>query len=130
MKNELKEGDVIYTDCSNNLFCYHVGIVYKKGNEIYIFHNDPSNNNKFGGTLVFESYENFTKKREIIKIVNTNVKNKDILRVTKKNKYETWDSLFFNCEDYVSEIVEGKRNSDLRDVFKITALGLTLITIY
>jgi hypothetical protein len=127
---KLKEGDVIYTNCVGNQLCYHLGIVYTKGEKKYVFHNAPTNNNKFGGTIVSEKYEDFIKNRYILKIVKTRATNKDILKVSKKNKTEVWDSLFFNCEDYVVEIVEGERKSDLRDAYKIGALGLALITLY
>jgi len=127
---KLKEGDVIYTNCIGNQLCYHLGIVYTKGEKKYVFHNAPTNNNKFGGTIVSEKYEDFMKDRYILKIVKTRATNKDILKVSKINKSEVWDSLFFNCEDYIVEIVEGERKSDLRDAYKIGALGLALITLY
>lgn len=127
---KLKEGDVIYTNCIGNQLCYHLGIVYTKGEKKYVFHNAPTNNNKFGGTIVSEKYEDFMKDRYILKIVKTRATNKDILKVSKINKTEVWDSLFFNCEDYIVEIVEGERKSDLRDAYKIGALGLALITLY
>ena len=127
---KLKEGDVIYTNCIGNHLCYHLGIVYKKGEKKYVFHNAPTNNNKFGGTIVSEKYEDFIKDRYILKIVKTRATNKDILRVSKINKSEVWDSLFFNCEDFIVEIVEGERKSDLRDAYKIGALGIALITLY
>jgi hypothetical protein len=127
---KLKEGDVIYTNCVGNQLCYHLGIVYTKEEKKYVFHNAPTNNNKFGGTIVSEKYEDFIKDRYILKIVKTRATNKDILKVSKINKTEVWDSLFFNCEDYIVEIVEGERKSDLRDAYKIGALGLALITLY
>jgi hypothetical protein len=127
---KLKEGDVIYTNCVGNELCYHLGIVYKKYEDIFVFHNAPTNNNKFGGTIVYERLDEYLKSREIYRIVSTNAKNKDILRVSKKCKREVWDSLFFNCEDYVVEIVEGERKSDIRDTWKIGALGFALISLY
>jgi hypothetical protein len=35
--------------------------------------------------------------------------------------------MFFNCEDFVLEIVDGKRRSDLRDVWKLIALGASTL---
>jgi hypothetical protein len=127
---KLKEGDVIYTDCIGSQLCYHLGIIYQKGNTKYVFHNAPTNSNKFGGTIIYEKLDEFMKGRMITKAFRTRVTNKDILRVAHKCKREVWDSLFFNCEDFVVEIVEGERRSDLRDVWKIGALGLALISIY
>lgn len=125
--DKLNEGDVIYTTCTNYTLCYHVGIVYFHGKKKMVYHNDPSNKNRYGGTLCAESYEKFMKGRIFQKIVRTNAKNSDIIKVCKKHKYERWDSMFFNCEDFVLEVVEGHRRSDLRDVWKLIALGATTL---
>jgi hypothetical protein len=125
--DKLNEGDVIYTTCTNYTLCYHVGIVYFDGKKKMVYHNDPSNKNRYGGTLCAESYEKFMKGRIFQKIVRTNAKNSDIIKVCKKHKYERWDSMFFNCEDFVLEVVEGHRRSDLRDVWKLIALGATTL---
>jgi hypothetical protein len=37
--------------------------------------------------------------------------------------------MFFNCEDYVSEIVQGERESNLRDAWKIAALGVGIMLV-
>jgi hypothetical protein len=127
--HKLQEGDVVYTNCIGNELCYHLGIVYEHNGEKYIFHNAPTNNNKYGGTIVKEHFKDFTKSREIYKVVRTNVKNEKILRVSQKYKTEVWDTFYFNCEDFIAEIVEGERNSDLRDVYKIAALTFLLIVL-
>jgi hypothetical protein len=127
---KLKEGDIIYTNCIGNELCYHLGIVYCKGNQKYVFHNAPTQINRHGGTIVFETFEDFKKGRDIKRIVRTNVTNQRILQVVNKHKTEVWDSLFFNCEDFVIEIVEGRRKSDLRDAWKVAALGLAIFILY
>jgi hypothetical protein len=129
IKEKLKEGDVIFTNCVGNQLCYHTGIVYAKGNKKYVFHNAPTNMNKYGGTIVSEPIEVYKKNRDILKIVRTNVKNQDILNVTRKYKDETWDTFHFNCEDYITEIVQGERESDIRDAYKVVALSIALMLI-
>ena len=128
--DKLQEGDVIYTNCIGNELCYHLGIVYKTKNSVFVFHNAPTNNNKFGGTVTYETLKEFMKGRDIKKIARTGVKNKRILAVSKRCRDEVWDSFFFNCEDYIVEIVEGERKSDLRDIWKLSAFGLALMSIY
>ena len=125
--DKLNEGDVIYTTCTNYTLCYHLGIVYFDGKKMMVYHNDPSNINRYGGSVCAESYHSFMKGRLVQKIIRTNAKNADILKVTKKCRRERWDSMFFNCEDFVLEIVDGKRRSDLRDVWKLVALGATTL---
>jgi hypothetical protein len=128
--DKLKEGDIIYTNCIGNELCYHLGIVYSKEGKKYVFHNAPTQINRFGGTIVYEKFEDFKKGRDIKRIVRSNVTNQRILQVVNKHKTEVWDSLFFNCEDFVIEIVQGRRQSDLRDAWKVAALGLAIFIIY
>ena len=125
--DKLREGDVIYTNCSDYQMCYHLGIVFFDGTKKLIYHNQPDNRNRWGGTVCAESYEDFIKGRVVSKVVRTNAKNQDILRVARKCKSEVWDTMYFNCEDFVLEIVDGKRRSDLRDGYKVAALGLLIL---
>jgi hypothetical protein len=127
--NKLKTGDVIYTSCVNVPFCYHLGIVYDDGEKKRIFHNSPYIKNKHGGSICLEEYHEFMRERDLIRIVRTNVNHKRILEISHKNRKEVWDTFFFNCEDYIQEIVDGQRSSDLRDAWKIAALGITLLLI-
>jgi hypothetical protein len=131
LHGEFDMGDVIYTNCSDiSGVCYHLGIVFDDGKQKLVFHNAPNNQNKYGGTVVCENIEDFLKDRYIIKVEKTNATNDNILRVTKLCRHEIWDTFYFNCEDYVVQIVDGERNSDLRDAWKIGALGIVLLLIY
>ena len=127
MLDKLKEGDVIYTNCDNYILCYHLGIVYSKDDKKYVFHNAPNQMNKYGGTIISESAETYLKNREIYRVVSTSVSNEKILHTTNLNKTQVWDSLIFNCEDFISEIVEGERNSDIRDAWTIIAIGAAIM---
>ena len=126
--DRLKTGDVIYTNCIDLAFCRHVGIVYDDGHKKRIFHNTPTMSNRYGGTICSESYEDFMKNRQVIHVLRTHATAEDILTVSRKNKKESYNEFFFNCEDYVLEVVEGHRRSDLRDAWKIAALGILIIT--
>jgi hypothetical protein len=130
LSKRASEGDVIYTNCKDIQMCYHLGIVYDDGKNKYVYHNAPSNLNKYGGTVICEKIEDFLRERDVLKVIKTDAKNEDIVISTRNNKYEVWDTLFFNCEDYVVEIVEGKRKSDLRDAWKIAILSFIFIAIY
>jgi len=125
--DRLKTGDILYTSCADFAACYHLGIVVsdEKGKRIY--HNSPENKNRFGGSVVCEKYEAFTKNRQVLKVIESGVSKEKIIEVSRKCKKEIWDTFFFNCEDYVLEIVDGHRRSDLRDTFKIAALGILII---
>jgi hypothetical protein len=124
---KLNEGDIIYTTCVGYALCYHLGIVYSDGKKKLIYHNDPSNINRYGGSVCAEDYNTFIKGRVVQKVIRTKVTNDCILKVAKKCKREKWDTMFFNCEDFVLEIVDGHRRSDLRDVWKLIALGASTL---
>lgn len=125
---KLNEGDILYTTCSNYAaVCYHVGIVFHDGANKLIYHNDPSNINKFGGSVCAEPYEKFIKGRIVEKVIRTNAKNEEIVRIANNCRFERWNTMFFNCEDFVLEIVDGKRRSNLRDVYKLAALGTSTL---
>ena len=125
--DSLKTGDILYVSCADFPLCYHLGIVVKDNGRLKIYHNSTDTKNRYGGSLVCESYETFTTKRQVIKVIESKVSKERILDVSRKCKKETYDTFFFNCEDYVLEIVDGHRRSDLRDVFKIAALGIIII---
>jgi len=127
--DRLTTGDVIYTSCVGVPFCYHLGIVLDDGKKKRIYHNSPYIKNKYGGSVCCETYDNFMKEREIMKIIRTKVTSEQIIKASQKCKKDVWDTFFFNCEDYILEIVEGHRRSDLRDAWKISALGIAIISL-
>jgi hypothetical protein len=124
---KLKEGDVIYANCTDNVFCYHIGIVYDDGKKKLIYHLMPDLVNRYGGNVIATSYEDFMKGRVPKQVRSTNAKNEDILRVARKCKSEPYDGVFFNCEDFVLEITDGRRRSDVRDAYKIVLLTATIL---
>ena len=125
--DRLKTGDILYTSCGDYPICYHLGIVVSDENGKRVYHNSPENKNRFGGSIVCEKYEAFTKNRQVLKVIESNVSKEKIIGVSRDCKKETWDTFFFNCEDFVLQIVDGHRRSDLRDTFKIAALGILII---
>jgi len=130
VKDRLHEGDIIYASCVGHTLCHHIGIVYKTNNTLKVFHNSPYIKNKYGGSVCSETYEEFMNGREAMKIVRTKVNNQRILEVAREHKTEVWDELFFNCEDFVLEVAEGHRRSNIRDAWKIAALGVTIMAMY
>jgi len=122
--DRLTTGDVVYTSCVGLPFCYHLGIVVETNGTKRIFHNSPYIKNKYGGSVCAETYEAFMKERQVVKVYRTSATKKEILKVSHKCRTEVWDTFFFNCEDYILEIVEGRRRSDLRDAWKIGILAI------
>lgn len=125
--DRLKTGDVVYTDCKGIPLCYHLGIVIDENGNKMVMHNSPSIRNKNGGSVCYEKYENFIKDRNLIKVVSTEISEERILHVSEKYKHAIWDTFDFNCEDFIVEIVEGRKKSDLRDAWKFAALGIVFL---
>lgn len=124
---KFKAGDVIYTNCTEHQFCYHVGIVYDDGIKKLVYHNLPDYKNKYGGNVICSTYDEFIEGRVLKSVRSSNATNEDILRVARKCKKEPYDGMFFNCEDFVLEITDGKRRSDVRDVYKIVLLSAAIL---
>jgi len=122
----LKTGDVIYASCVDVLFCYHLGIVV----DGLVYHNSPYNKNKYGGSVCVETYDEFMKGRELFKIVATHVTKEEIIKATRKCRRDVWDELFFNCEDYIIQVVEKRRDSDIRNAIKLAALGIIVLSFW
>ena len=124
---KLETGDMVFTSCSAALMCYHVGIVCEINGVKKIFHNDPKIKNRWGGSVCSEFWDDFMKGSHVLKVVKTNTTKERILEVSRNHKRESWDELFFNCEDFILEITEGHRRSNQRDGYKVALLGLTIL---
>ena len=125
--DKLQTGDVVFTSCSNAQVCYHIGIVCEDNGRKKVYHNAPTITNRYGGNVCSEKWDDFLKGSYVYKVVRTKVTKDRILYVSKMHKKEKWRELFFNCEDYIAEIVTGKRVSNQRDAFQIILLGLAAI---
>lgn len=125
--DKLKTGDVIFTSCSNAQMCYHIGIVCIENGIKKVFHNAPSITNRWGGNVCSETWNEFMKGSYVYKVVRTNINKDRIYQVARTHKREGWHELFFNCEDFVLEVITGKRRSNQRDILKIILLGLATI---
>jgi hypothetical protein len=125
---KIKQGDIVYGNCVDHPYVpYHVGIVYDDGKNKFIYHNTPDLLNKYGGNVVATSYDKFMEGRVLKQIRRSNVSNEEILKVARKCATEQYDSMFFNCEDFILEITDGKRRSDVRDAYKIVFLTAVIL---
>lgn len=125
--DKLKTGDVVFTSCSNSQICYHIGIACEDNGKMKMFHNAPDITNSWGGNVCSESWDDFMKGSYVYKVVRTNVTKARIFAIAKMHRREGWHELFFNCEDFILEIITGKRRSNQRDAFQIILLGLAIM---
>jgi hypothetical protein len=110
---------------------FHKGIVYNIEDENgfpvpHVFHNTPMKLNKYGGTVILETLEQFEADgREVVAVEPSGV---DIQVIIKKNsvlKKRKFDWSDFNCEHYVTFVTEGRMKSiQMHKYVFITAVGV------
>ncbi len=96
---------------------FHKGIIYniadKNGFQVpHVFHNTPMKLNKYGGTVVLETLEQFEADgREIIDIQPSGVGIDVIIKKNNVIKKRKFDWVDFNCEHYVTFVTKGEMRS-------------------
>ena len=96
---------IIYTNCTNIPFCFHVAVTCMYNGKVFVFHNTPTLKNKFGGNVVCQSIEDFLKDRKINKSRDCKINLNNILQNFDEVKYKKWDGYNFNCETYVNQLL-------------------------
>ena len=104
----LKTGDLIKVRLEYIFlpFLFHYGIISLENGKIYIYHFLTDKQNKHGGNLVREDFEEFIKGKEILEVESLNLEKKDFyntLYKLQKTKYEFFTN---NCEHFVNFIKE------------------------
>ena len=128
--SKLKSGDVIFTTCHNIPLCYHLGIVIFEDGLPIVYNNTPNKKNKFGGNIVAEPLNEFFKNRKFIKIDSIGICPNYVREYSYQNRLEKWNALYFNCEDYVNDIIHCQRKSKLRNTWQLSLLVGIGVIIY
>lgn len=124
---DLKEGDIIYTTCTGMPICYHVGIIIYDNGKPMVYNNSPKLKNIVGGNILAQHLDDFFKDRRLIQKISTNVDPDTVRQYSNDMAHHTWDPLFYNCEDYVNEVVYNNRKSELRQTWMFGGLMAWLI---
>lgn len=128
MLERVRTGDVIHSSCTDiNMPCRHSGIVIEHNFIKYIIHNTPDGVNKHGGTIIATRLDEFAKERSIYEIVKTGISKERILEVYNIHKHKVWDAIDFNCEDFISYVVNSEKSSDVRDAWSLIFLSVVLL---
>lgn len=121
------EGDIVYTTCTGMPICYHVGIIIYDNGQPMVYNNTPKLKNIVGGNILAQPLDDFFKDRKLINTIPSNVCPDDVRQYSDDMAHHTWDALQYNCEDYVNEIVNGRRYSELRQTWMLGGLLAWLI---
>ena len=101
----IKTGDIIQVKSDFLPIIFHYGIVVCENNEKYILHNDPDKFNKHGGSIVKELLTDWIKGKDIVEVHKTNVSKEQIEKVAQDFKQMPYHLIHFNCEHFISKIV-------------------------
>jgi len=89
-------------------FVFHYGIISLEQGKIYIYHFITDKENKDGGNLVREDFEEVVKGREILSVENSGVKKEDFYKTLNNLQKRKYDVFTNNCEHFVNFIKEKK----------------------
>jgi hypothetical protein len=127
-----KTGDIIKTDC-HIPFCYHLAICVVDGNNVYVYNNTPVHQNEYGGNIILQPINDFIDgdNRKIFSVKSSNLSQNDIINYVNNNKSRVWDSVTFNCETMMNEMLQnGDSTTQLtRNFFVISILAILLVLI-
>ncbi|MEI7505097.1 MAG: hypothetical protein WCJ61_17620 [Paludibacter sp.] len=97
---EYQTGDIITAKVHGKPY-NHVAIIVVRNAETFIYHNTPANLNEFGGSIIKDTVENFTKTRTINKVVHTALTADFIESQVLEMKTKKFNLIHFNCEHFV-----------------------------
>lgn len=105
-------GDIITSTASSNPLLLHKAVCIIEGGKVLLAHNTPMKTNQFGGNVVVDTLEEFLADgRKILDITPSCLERHEIDNGLEKLKYMQFNSFDFNCEHFVSFLVECRHNS-------------------
>lgn len=105
----LQTGDLLKFKADTFLpLLYHYGIVSFEGGKKYIYHLQTSRENKYGGNLIRDNFDEYVKGREILEVQNLKLNREEFQEVLEKIKKEKYNVFTNNCEHFVHYLKDKK----------------------
>lgn len=120
----MQHGDVIVTTCTGLPLCVHPAIVLEECGELWVYNNTPSAKNGYGGNVVRQRPAEFFKGRKLLEVRPMGLDGDHVREMAYALRFEKWNALGFNCEDFVSEVVTCERRSQLREVWVMSGVAV------
>lgn len=118
----MKEGTILRRKCPFPLIT-HVGILIYNSGQLYVYHNTAIKKNEFGGNIVAMPLKEFLAIGELISATPSNIDPVFVRQYAFKMRYKKYSALFYNCEDFINEIINGKKGSPQRRKW-LTGFGI------
>lgn len=105
----LQTGDLLKFKADTFLpLLYHYGIVSFERGKKYIYHLQTSRENKYGGNLIRDNFDEYVKGREILEVQNLKLNREEFQEVLEKIKKEKYNVFTNNCEHFVHYLKDKK----------------------
>lgn len=112
----MKQGTILTRESTIPLI-KHVGIISYENGVPLVYNNTPSLKNEFGGSIVAVSLNDFMMVGELISEQETNLNANYIRNAAYILRYKTYSALFYNCEDFISELLSFRKGSPQRTMW-------------
>jgi len=113
---------LIESECNNMLpLCVHHAFLVDN----MVIHNTPAKKNIHGGNIIIEPFDDFKSNRKILSIKDIDTPSGRIFDYYEANKGRKFNSITFNCEQFVNDVIYGKKG--LSVLTKIVLIVSTLV---
>ena len=121
--SQLETGDLVKFQADITPIIFHYGIIERIGDDLFIYHNQATFTNKFGGGMVREDFKKYAKGRKVVSIEKTGLDGKQLREITDLLKTKRYHWVNNNCEHFVNKL---KSNKFISPTVGKLALGLVV----
>lgn len=112
-KITMEEGTILRRKCPFPLIT-HVGILIYNDGKPTVYHNTAIKKNEYGGNIVAMPLEEFLAIGDLISTTPTKVDPIFVRKHAFNLRFKKYSALFYNCEDFINELVTGSKGSGQR----------------
>lgn len=116
---------VIESECNNIVpLCVHHAFLV----DDMVIHNTPSKTNIHGGNIIIEPFDDFKSDRKILSIKDIDTPSGRIFDYYEANKGRKFNSITFNCEQFVNDVMNGKKGLSVLTKIALIVSALVVLS--
>jgi len=123
---QFDEGSILRRKCPFPLIT-HVGILLYNEEGPTVYHNTAIKKNEFGGNIVAMPLEEFLSIGDLISSTPCSIDPNFVRAFAHELRFKKYNALFYNCEDFINDILFGKKGSRQRRKW-MTIFGVSTIS--